>query len=172
MSKQVVILDSTDLTAASFGSNYNLASGRLEGLAGLKSAFGALEGGNQSGTVTVYNGAVAADGYVTHAGAATAAQAMTLCNITITAVGSAPATNQFVVSATPATQATNLANAINASASFTGKVVASVVGARTVFTAVVPGALGNGFQASAGNLSNVTLTKAFAGGSNGTSYSL
>lgn len=170
--KVVLTIDIEDLTATTFGDLYQLGAGKFEGLNGLSTCFRSIEGGLNSGTVEASVGAVAADGYVTHAGAATAAQAMTLLNVTITAVASNPGTNQFVPSATPATQATNLANAINASASFTGKVVASVVGARTVFTAVVPGAAGNGFQASAGNLSNVTLTKAFAGGSDGTTYSL
>lgn len=171
MSKQVLVLNATDLTAASFAANYDLASGRLERIQGLENYLAALKSGNQSGTGTLNVGAVASDGYIRVAtGGSTAAQAMTLLNVTLTARNSAPATNEFVVSATAATQATNMAAAINASASFTGKVTALASGGDVLLFAVVPGASGNGLQVSAGNLSNVTVPKPFAGGSEGTAY--
>lgn len=166
MSKQVILID-TALSADGFKSVCDLSPGGLPALNSISNYFGALMGGNESAEVTVNVGAVSAAGTITSTGAATAAQTMTLLNVTLTAVGSAPAANQFVVSATPATQAANIAAAINASASFAGKVVAtSLLGVVTV-TSVLPGVMGNGLQIANVNLSNVTVGQ-FASGSNGT----
>jgi hypothetical protein len=171
--KVVLTIDIEDLSAVTFGDLYQLGAGKFEGLNGLSTCFRSIEGGLNSGTVEASVGAVAADGYVRVAtGGSVAGQAMTLCNISLTARASNPATNEFVVSATAATQATNMANAINASADFAGKVIAEVSGADVLLFAVVPGAAGNGLQVAAGNLANVTVPKPFAGGSDGTTYSL
>lgn len=166
MSKQVIVID-TDLTAVGFQSVCNLAPGGLPALVQIQNYFGALCGGNQSAEVTANVGAVSASATITSTGTATAAQTMTLLNVTLTARASAPAANEFVVSATPATQAANIAAAINASASFAGKVVAtSNLGIVTV-TSVIPGVMANGLQIANVNLANVTVA-AFSGGSNGT----
>lgn len=171
--KVVLTIDIEDLTATTFGDLYQLGAGKFEGLNGLSTCFKSIEGGLNSGTVEASVGAVAADGYVRVAtGGSVAGQAMTLCNISLTARASNPATNEFVVNATAATQATNMANAINASASFAGKVTALASGGDVLLYAVVPGAAANGFQISEGNLANVTVPKPFAGGSDGQSFTL
>lgn len=172
MSKNVLVID-TDLSGVSFADNCQLNSGRLGGLIGLSNLLRGSAGGTYDTSVEVLTGAAAADGYMRVAtGGSTAAQACTICNVTLTGRAADPAANEFVVSATAATQATNMANAINASASFAGKITAQASGGDVLLFAVVPGAAGNGLQLSAGNLSNVTVPKPFAGGTDGTTYSL
>lgn len=173
MSKQTIVIDAPLLSAGTFQDNYQLKMGSQQALNGVGGYLKSVAGGLQTGSVVVRSGSVQADGYLRVAtGGSVAAQACTICNITLTGRASGPVANEFVVSATAATQAANMVAAINASASFVGKVVASLVNADVVLTAVIPGAAGNGLQLSAGNLANVTLPKAFAGGSDGTKYTL
>lgn len=171
MSLQRIVIN-TDLTADGFKSQCDLAPGQLPALNNFIDYLGALSGGNQMALLTVKVAAVQASGTLTVAtGGSTAAQACTILNVTFTGRASNPSTNEFVVSATAATQAANMAAAINASASLTGKVTAtSALGVVTI-TSVVPGLVGNGLQLSAGNLANVTLG-AFASGTDGTAYDL
>lgn len=132
-----------------------------------------LNGGSQAGALFSFNvGAVQATATFTVAtGGSVAAQAGSLLNVSLTGRASNPAANEFVVSATASTQAANMAAAINASASFAGKVTAEAVGAVVTVTAVVPGLIGNGLQISAGSLANVTAG-AWANGTDGTAYSI
>ena len=166
-----LVINAASLTVDGFKSVCNLAPLKLPAANNFLDYIGALCGGNQSALLSFNVGAVQATGTITSTGAATAAQTMTLLNVTLTARASNPAANEFVVSATPATQAANIAAAINASASFTGKVTALASSGVVTVTSVVPGAFGNGLQISAGTLSNVTVG-AFANGDDGTSYSV
>lgn len=173
MSSKSVLVIGSNLSVAGFSSICDLEVGGKDALRQLTNFFQGVAGGLRKADLTVNVGALSSDGYLTvAAGGSVAAQACTICNITLTGRASAPATNEFVVSATAATQATNMANAINASASFTGKVVASTLLGRLILTAVTPGVFGNSFQLSAGNLANVTVGRAFTNGSNGTTYTL
>lgn len=170
MSLQRLIINS-DLSAAGFSSVCDLAPGQLPAANNFLDYVGGLCGGNYMALLSFNVGAVQATATITSTGASVAAQAMTLLNVTLTAVAANPANNQFVPNATPATQAANIAAAINASTSLAGKVTAtSALGVVTV-TSVVPGLMGNGFQISAGNLANVSVG-AFAGGTDGTAYAL
>jgi hypothetical protein len=167
------ILINTALTANGFKSVCNLAAGEIEGAVQLENYFGALSGGNQMALVSVQVGAVQAAATIVSAATAVAAETMTVCNVTLTAKasGAVAANGEFNISATPATQAANIAAAINAVASLSGKVTAAVTSGGTVtVTSVVPGLVGNGLQI-AESLTGVTVT-AFAAGSDGTSYSL
>jgi hypothetical protein len=167
---QRVIIE-TPVTADGFKSICDLAPGKLPALQNFENFVGAVSGGNQMAKLSFQVGAVKATGTITSTGAATAAQAMTLLNVTLTAIGSNPGNNQFVPSATVGTQAANIAACINASTSLAGKVTATASLGVVTVTSVVPGLMGNGFQISAGNLSNVSVG-AFANGSDGTSYSI
>jgi hypothetical protein len=167
MSFQRIVIESP-LSADGFKSVVNLAPGPYEGLQALEGFMASVAGGQQAAKLTCNVGAVKAAGTLTVAtGGSTAAQACTVLNVTLTGRASDPAANEFVVSATAATQAANMAAAINASADLAGKVVASSLLGVVTITSVVPGLLGNGLQLSAGNLGNVTLG-AFAGGTDGT----
>lgn len=169
MSKQLIIID-TDLSAAGFKSVVNLEAGRLESIIQLENYMGAIAGGSQSAELSVKVGAVSASATLTVSSTGSvAAQAGSILNVSLTGRASAPAVNEFIVSTTPSVQATNMAAAINSSASFAGKVTAVAVGAVVTITSVVPGVMSNGLQISAGNLANVALS-AFASGSDGTSY--
>lgn len=131
----------------------------------------AIAGGPYAGSAVVTEGAVNAYGLITSTGSATNGQQMTVANTTLTAKtsGANPAAGEFNISGTVATQAANIAAAINAVSALSGVVTAtSALGVVTV-TAVAPGSIGNGLELSAGNLSNVTVT-AFANGANGTVY--
>lgn len=151
-----------------FNSVCNLAPGQIPALENFINYLGGVLGGNYAGNLAFRVGVVQATGTLTVASTgSTAAQACTIANKTLTGVASAPATDQFVVSTTPATQAANMAAAINASATWSGLVTASANGGVVTLTAVVGGLEGNGLQLSAGNLSNVNAG-AFAGGSSGT----
>lgn len=170
MSLQTIVMD-TDVSAVGFQSVCDLSPGQLPALQNLQNYLSGLSGGNQAAILSINVGAVQATATITSTGTATAAQTMTLFNVTLTAVASAPAANQFVVSATPATQAANIAAAINASASFTGRVTATSAAGVVTVRAVMPGVVGNGLQIANVNLGNVTVA-GFSGGSNGTSYTL
>jgi hypothetical protein len=158
-------------TSADFKSQCDMAPGKLPALNNIVDFLAGLAGGSRMGSLLTWKvGAVQATGTITSTGAATAAQAMTLLNVTLTAIGSNPGNNQFVPSATVGTQAANIAAAINASTSLAGKVTATALAGVVTVTSVVPGLMGNGFQISAGNLSNVSVG-AFANGTDGTAYS-
>lgn len=66
-------------------------------------------------------------------------------------------TLETVLSATPATQAANMAAAINASSSLKGVVKASSLAGVVTVVSEVPGVIGNGLQISEA-LANVTLS--------------
>lgn len=172
MSLQLILID-TDLSKAGFQSVCPMEAGPIEALQSLENYIVALEGGNQSADVNAKVGAIQAVGILRcAAGGSVAAEACTILNVTLTAVASNPAANEFVPSATAATQAQNMVNAINASASLSSKVVATRSAGDVIITAKIPGVLGNGLQLAAGNLANVTLQAAFAGGSDGSEYRL
>jgi hypothetical protein len=145
------------VTALSAGTGGNYAwsqSGSNVTLAGAS----AMSGGT--------NGPISATATITSTGTASNNETMLLCNQTLTAKtsGAVAANGEFNISATPTTQATNIAAAINAVAALSGVVTAtSALGVVTV-TAVTPGITGNGLQISE-SLSNVTAT-AFSGGVN------
>jgi phage tail sheath gpL-like len=113
--------------------------------------------------------AVAATATITSTGTATNAETMSLCNVTLTAKtsGAVAADGEFDISGTVATQATNIAAAINAATGLKGLVTASAALGVVTVTAQVPGVLGNAFQMSE-SLSNVTVTQ-FTGGTGGSS---
>lgn len=99
-----------------------------------------------------------------------AAEEGTVLNVTLTAVasGADPAAGEFNISATPNTQADSMVLAINAVPALAGLVTAARTGTGVVtITSTVPGLMGNGFEISAGDLSNVAAG-AWANGSNGT----
>jgi phage tail sheath gpL-like len=168
---QTILLESP-LPVAGFKSVCDLAPGQLPALNNFADFVSAVTGGNQMAKFSFNVGAVKATGSLTvAAGGSTAGQACTIGNVTLTGRASNPAANEFVVSATAATQAANMAAAINASTSLSPFVVASASLGVVTLTAVMAGALGNGFQLSAGNLGNVTAS-AFASGADGTLYSI
>lgn len=172
MSKQVIIID-TALTKAGFQSECDLAPGQLPALQNLENYLAAISGGNQSAVLDCNVGAVQAIGSLrVAAGGSVADQACTILNVTFTAKASSVAQGEFSVSATAATQAQNMVDAINRSTALAGKVTAARSSADVVITAVVPGVMSNGLQLSAGNLANVTVQAAFAGGSDGTATRL
>ena len=173
MSLVRLILNSNGSTA-DFKSQSPLAVGGRDAINNFTAYVTGVNGGEQPGADFDFNvGAVQATGSLTVAtGGSVAAQACTILNVTFTGRAATPAANEFVVSATAATQAANMAAAINASASLAGKVTASVPSGGTVLiTSIVPGLMGNGLQLSAGNLANVTLS-AFANGTDGTAYGI
>lgn len=100
----------------------------------------------------------------------TNAETMSLLGTTFTAVTSGATGNQFNISATASVVATNIANAINNSATavVTKNVSAAAVGAVVTLTAKTPGTIGN-FLDLTESLTNVALV-AFAGGTDGTAY--
>jgi hypothetical protein len=87
-----------------------------------------------------------------------------VANTTLTAKtsGAVPASGEFNISATPATQATSMALAINSVAALSGIVTAAAVSGVVTITAVQKGLMGNGLQLSEG-LTNVAAV-AFSGG--------
>lgn len=135
---------------------------------GLQKLMADVVDGAQLAYAKISTGAVQATATITSTGAAVDAETMSVANVTLTAKssGAVAANGEFNVSATPATQAANIAAAINAVAGLSGIVTAtSALGVVTV-TAVQPGKSGNGLLMSEA-LTNVTVTQ-FASGSDGT----
>ena len=171
MSLTRIILDS-DLSAAGLNSILNLEPGQLPALNNLINYLGGVSGGNYMANLAIKVGAVQATGTLTVSSTgSTNGQQMSVCNVLFTAVTSGATGNQFNISTTPATQAANMAAAINASANLTGKVTAVAVGGVVTITAVTPGLMGNGLNLDEGSLSNVAKG-VFAGGTDGTAYDL
>ncbi len=133
----------------------------------VEALFTSIVDGNQVSYTKVSTGSVQAYGLVTFTSTGPVNdETMLLLNVTITAKTSATLANEFTRSNTPSVDATNLAAAINASASFTGKVTAAVTADGVVtITAVVPGVMGNGLQLSE-SMTNTAIT-AFAHGTDG-----
>lgn len=130
----------------------------------------AIAGAVYAGAAVETTGAVQATATITSTGSAVNGETMTLANITLTAKtsGADPTAGEFDISATPATQAANIALAINSDDDFAGIVTAThALGVVTV-TAVAPGAVGNGIEISE-TLTNVAVT-AFAGGVDGHTF--
>lgn len=111
--------------------------------------------------ISIEGQAVAASGTLTVAtGGSAADETCSIAGVTFTGKASGATGNQFNVSATAATQATNMAAAINASASLTGIVTASASSGVVTITAAQKGKVGNGIAISAGTLANVTASGA------------
>jgi hypothetical protein len=129
--------------------------------------FPAIVDGNQISYTKVSTGSIQAYGLITTAGTASNGETALVANVTLTAKtsGADPTAGEFDISGTVATQAANIALAINSVAALVGIVTAtSALGVVTI-TAVVPGVMGNGLQLSEG-LGNTTAT-AFAHGDDG-----
>lgn len=171
MSLQRLIINS-DLTAAGFSSVCDLSPLQLPAANNFLDYIGGLCGGNYMALLSFQVGAVQATGLLTvSAGGSANDQAGTILNVTLTGKTASTANNEFTVSATASVQAANMAAAINASTSLAGKVTATAALGVVTITSVVPGLMSNGLQLSAGNLAN-TVATAFAGGSDGTGYSV
>jgi hypothetical protein len=171
MSLQRLIINS-DLSAVGFKSVCDLSPLQLPAANNFADYIAGLCGGNYMALLSFQVGAVQAAGLLTvSAGGSANNETCTVCNVTLTGKTSSTANNEFTVSATAATQATNMAACINASTSLAGKVTATAALGVVTITSVVPGLVGNGLQLSAGTLANVAAT-AFAGGDDGTSYSV
>lgn len=130
----------------------------------------AMAGDPYIGSMHMVTGAVQATGRLTSTGSASDAETALVANQTLTAKssGAVPANGEFNISGTVATQATNIALAINSIAALSGVVTATAALGVVTITAVAPGTIGNGLQLSEA-LTNVTAT-AFSGGADGTVY--
>lgn len=170
MSKQLILID-TDLSADSFKSVCPMGIGPAEDLQSIENYVVALEGGVQSADVSAKVGAVGASCVLTTGAASTAGQIFTLMNVSFTAKasGAVPASGEFNVGASSA-QLDSILLAIDAVLGAQLDIVRDSASIAHV-TLKVPGALGNGLQASAGNVANLTVG-GFAGGSDGTAYTI
>ena len=160
-------------SAASFRSVCDLAPLGLPAIENFANFVNGVAGSMYPSKFTFYTGAVKATGtIVSSAGGAANGETCTILGVTFTAVTSGATGAQFNISATAATQAANIASAINAYSAFSGIITAAVTSGGTVtVTAVVPGVIGNGLFMADVNLANTAITT-FANGSNGTAYTI
>lgn len=169
MGLQVIRIESPEATAQT-KSLIDTDQGPQAAIQSYQNYFGGVAGGQYSADLDAYVGAVQATATMTSTGAATATETFSLCNVEFEAVASGATGNQFNVSGTVATQAANIAAAINGSSDLTNICTAtSLLGVVTI-TAYMPGISGNALQFSEG-LSNVTITQ-FTGGTNGTAVDM
>jgi len=164
MSLQLLKITANE-TAAQIESIVNLTQGSQAALQSYENYFAGINGGEFRATIDVEVGSVQAYATLTSTGSASNGETCSICNVTFTAETSGATGNQFNISATPATQAANIAAAINGSSDLAGIVTAAAVAGVVTITAVQPGTLGNGLQISE-SLTNVSLV-AFAHGTNG-----
>lgn len=135
--------------------------------AAVEALFTSIVDGAQVSYTKVATGVLASSATITSTGTASDAETMSIANVTLTAKtsGAVAANGEFNISGTVATQATNIAAAINAVPALSGIATAtSALGVVTV-TSVIPGKASNGLQMSEA-LTNVTVTQ-FSGGSDG-----
>jgi hypothetical protein len=165
MSLQLLKITSNNTAAQIKNAIINLQQGSQPCLQSYENYFAGINGGTDRALINVAVGGVQATATMTSTGAATAAEIFTIANVVFTARASGATGNEFNVSATVATQAANIAAAINASTGLTAICTAtSALGVVTI-TSYLPGIIGNGIQFSEG-LSNVTITQ-FTGGTAG-----
>jgi hypothetical protein len=164
MSLQLLKITSNN-TTAQIEKIINLQQGSQACLQSYENYFAGINGGTDRALINVAVGGVQATATMTSTGIATATEIFTIANVVFTARASGATGNEFNVSAVVATQAANIAAAVNASASLTGIVTATSSLGVVTFTAYYPGIAGNGLQFSEG-LTNVTITQ-FTGGTAG-----
>lgn len=126
---------------------------------------GALNGTYGNVTVDARMGETAATATITSTGSAANAETMVVNGVTFTAQTSGATGDQFNISATVGTQATNIANAINnSSTAGVADVTATVLAGVVTLTCDIPGTVGNAMTLSEA-LANVTISGAsFTGG--------
>ena len=148
--------------------NANNRKGNLQNL--INFLEGVRNGSKGNVTVDARMGETAATATITSTGIATAAETLVVNGVTITATAGTgsppvPAANEFIVSSTVATQATNIASAINNSstAGVADVTATSALGVVTL-TCDIPGTIGNAMTLSE-SVTNVTVSGAnFASG--------
>ncbi len=172
MALQRIIINAAALSAQDLKDTCNLAPLGNQAVINLSNWLRGLAGGTRAATVTALTGAVQATATITSTGSAVNNETMSLLNVTLTGKtsGAVAASGEFNISGTVGTQATNIAAAINAVSTLTGKVTATALAGVVTVTSTCPGIVGNGLQISE-SLTNVTVTQ-FAGGTDGTSYTL
>lgn len=164
-----IVLSFTDISAADQANALRpTTNSRRQSIVRLANLLHRMARGARTGSVELCTGVAKAVGTITSTGAATDADTITVCGVVITAETGTVGNNEFAPSATPATQAANIAAAINTSTStrLTGAVVATAAAGVVTLTAKAPGAIGNGLSL-AESMDNVTVVD-FAGGSDGT----
>lgn len=97
---------------------------------------------------------------LTATGNGTAADTLSIGNVTITIVASGATGNQVNVAASPTALGAAIAALVNSSASFTGIATAASVAGVITLTAALPGTIGNGLELSETSTS-LTLTNAW-----------
>lgn len=173
MAFATVILETKQLGADVANQLKPQAANKAKSLARLGRYIEGLGLGARRGVVKLRTSAVKATATITITGDITANDTFVLCGTTFTAKASGATGNEFNVAAGDVTTtAANIVTAVNASATakVTSSVVASSVLGVVTFTAIDPGAAGNGFVLTE-SLDNATRVD-FAGGSNGTSTTL
>ncbi len=167
------LIITSDGTVNDFKSVCNLAPGQIPAGINFENYISPLVSGNNSALLQFQVGAVQATATITSTGTAANGQTMKLANQTLEAVTSSadPEAGEFNISATPATQATSLALAINSMPELSGIVTAAAVEGVVTVTSVVPGLIGNGLECVDVDLANVTVA-GFDDGDDGTSYSI
>lgn len=170
--QKIVINTGSSNSANDFKSVCDLSPGQLPALVNLVNYLASVPD-QQQALLTIDVGAVQATATITSTGTAANNETMRICNQVLTAKtsGAVAASGEFNISATPATQATNIAAAINAVVALSGLVSATSNAGVVTVTASSPGINGNGLECIDVNLANVAVT-GFSGGSNGTTYSL
>jgi phage tail sheath gpL-like len=158
------------LTAAQLVAAVDAAPLGFAGSANMINYLQAVIGGEAQAELKLAVGSVKAAGAVVFTGLPTAAETVTIANVVFTARASGATGNEFNIGASATATATNLKNAINASSSLTGIVVATSSVGTVTLTAAVSGKNGNAIQLSEA-LTNATVTQ-FTGGTNGTLYTL
>lgn len=118
---------------------------------------GRMRDGSSNGTLAFQQGAVQAQATLTSTGAATATEVFVLQGVTFTARASGATGNEFNVSATPGTQAANMAAAINASTDANPYFIATSSAGVTTIKALYPGVFGNIYTLTE-TLTNVALS--------------
>lgn len=172
MGLKIIVIDSNQ-TTADFQSVVQVQMGGLPALQSIEQYFAALQGGLQTvNNLRLVINPISASGTFTFSSTGpTNNQTCIIAGTTFTAKTSASLANEFTISATPATVATNLANAINASPQTSAILTAVAALGVVTITLVSPGPVGNGIVFSAGTLSN-TVAVSPTGGDYGTAYTI
>lgn len=176
-SLQTLIMNLTDSTATflSYSPLGNTKGDPRTNADAFRNYWKRLAHGDSCGTFSFYTGAAKGTAVVTvSAGGSMADETMVVCGVTFTAKASGATGNQFNISATAATQATNMVTAFNASTDLTGIVTAANALGVITLSAAVPGKIGNALVVTE-SLTNVAVTTSFASaatGSNGTIYTV
>lgn len=168
MSTKNIVINSVEISQTQLNEYLNSPSSNP--YVGVQKLIGLLRGG-MAGTRAIQviedsSASIASGGNIAISGSAlTNGDTVSISQVSLTAVTSAPAANQFAINSNGSVVAVNLYNAITANASLTSFISAATAPSAVTISAVSSGYAGNAIMLSASSVSSAFILTQVSGGS-------